>query len=83
MRDTHSYSVSGSTPSFVSSPVCFSNLLFFTWFEFIGMNHYDGERLWDVEKVRSDEERSDKLTMQSQAAKTPHAHTSVQYSPPS
>lgn len=54
MRDTHSYSVSGSTPSFVSSPVCFSNLLFFTWFEFIGMNHYDGERLWDVEKKLCD-----------------------------
>ncbi|GMH69125.1 hypothetical protein TL16_g05082 [Triparma laevis f. inornata] len=46
MRDTHSYNVDASIPEFVDSPKCFKNMLFFTWFEFIGMNHYDGRRLW-------------------------------------
>jgi len=35
-----------------------------------------------MEKVRSDEERSEELTTQSQAAKTPRTHTSVQDAPP-
>ena len=54
MRDTHSYDVDASVPNFVDSPKCFKNMLFFTWFEFIGMNHYDGRRLWmdsDLERV--------------------------------
>jgi hypothetical protein len=50
MRDTHSYSVDEATPDFVEDAGCFKNMLFFTWFEFIGMNHYDGKRLWALER---------------------------------
>ena len=40
-------------------------------------------KYFKMQKVRSDEERSDELTTQLQAAKTPRAHTSAQDSPPS
>jgi len=54
MRDTHSYSVDTSVPDFVEDKKCFKGLLFFTWFEFIGMNHYDGSRLWMDSTFSSD-----------------------------
>ncbi len=50
MRDTHSYNVDAAVPAFVEDRKCFKSLLFFTWFEFIGMNHYNGRRLWTIEK---------------------------------
>jgi hypothetical protein len=50
MRDTDSYDIAASTPAFISldDTPCFHRTLFLSWFEFIGMNHYDGERLWSA-----------------------------------